>query len=220
MRLVLVEDDTPLRDFLAHAFTAEGLRVEAMPGGPRALARALTGTCDLVILDIGAEDQEGLGMLARLHRERPGLPVLVLSDADALGMKLRAFERGASDYVTKPFSLEELLARARVQLRCSARGAAGGVLRVGDLELDVSRRVARLGEATVALPDREFRLLHFLMQHAGEVVSRQRLLAEIWGYNFDPRSNVVEVCVRRLRRQLGQNAPIRTVRNAGYRAAA
>ena len=96
----------------------------------------------------------------------------------------------------------------------------GGVLRVGVLALDLTRRQARLGDTVADLADREFRLLHFLMLHPGEVISRQRLLSEVWGFDFDPRSNVVDVCVRRLRRQLGPDAPIETVRNAGYRAAA
>ena len=106
-----------------------------------------------------------------------------------------------------------------MQLR-RIHGGDGTVLRAGDLELDVARRQARLGAVVADLSDREFRLLHFLMLHVGEVVSRPRLLAEVWGYDFDPQSNVVDVCVRRLRRQLGPGAPIETVRNAGYRAAA
>jgi DNA-binding response OmpR family regulator len=122
--------------------------------------------------------------------------------------------------VAKPFSLDELLARARVQLRHVALNEDGTRIRVGSLELDLARRQARVGATIADLSDREFRLLHFLMRHVGEVVSRERLLAEVWGYGFDPRSNVVDVCVRRLRRRLGPGAPIETVRNAGYRAAA
>ncbi len=128
---------------------------------------------------------------------------------------MRGFELGAVDYVAKPFSLDELFARTRVQLRVGHVADDSAVLRIGRLELDVARREARVA----SLPDREFRLLHFLMLHPGEVVSRQRLLSEVWGFGFDPRSNVVDVCVRRLRRQLGPDAPIETVRNAGYRAA-
>jgi DNA-binding response OmpR family regulator len=116
--------------------------------------------------------------------------------------------------------LDELLARARVQLRRARVADEGTMIRVGTLVLDLARRQARVGDRVADLSDREFRLLHFLMQHVGQVVSRERLLAEVWGYDFDPGSNVVDVCVRRLRRRLGPDAPIETVRNAGYRAAA
>ena len=122
--------------------------------------------------------------------------------------------------MAKPFSLDELLARARVQLRRARVAEENTEIRVGRLVLDLARRQARVGESVADLSDREFRLLHFLMQHVGEVISRERLLSEVWGYDFDPRSNVVDVCVRRLRRRLGPDAPIETVRNAGYRAAA
>ena len=146
--------------------------------------------------------------------------MLILSARSDLPTKLHSFELGAVDYIAKPFSLEELLARARVHLRRAGGTDGGALLRAGRLALDVTRRQARVGDTVADLPDREFRLLHFLMLHPGEVISRQRLLSEVWGFDFDPRSNVVDVCVRRLRRQLGPDAPIETVRNAGYRAAA
>ena len=133
--------------------------------------------------------------------------------------KLRGFELGATDYVAKPFSLDELLARIRVRLRGAATFGDEHVLRGGSVVLDVARRQAGVGDRTADLSDREFRLLHHLLVHAGEVLSRERLLAEVWGYDFDPGSNVVDVCVRRLRQKLGPEAPIETVRNAGYRLA-
>jgi DNA-binding response OmpR family regulator len=122
--------------------------------------------------------------------------------------------------VSKPFSLEELLARARVWLGRGRITGADHVIRVGRLELDLARREARVGDTVAQLADREFRVLQFLMMNVGQVISRQRLLSEVWGYDFDPRSNVVDVCIRRLRQRLGPDAPIQTVRNAGYRAAA
>ena len=146
--------------------------------------------------------------------------MLILSARSDLATKLRGFELGAVDYVAKPFSLDELLARARVQLRRARVTDEGTVIRVGKLVLDLARRQARVGDTVADLSDREFRLLYFLMQHVGQVISRERLLSEVWGFDFDPRSNVVDVCVRRLRRRLGPEAPIETVRNAGYRAAA
>lgn len=221
MRMLVVEDETRIGAFLARAFEAEGFTVDVVADGVQGLSRALAGSYDLVILDLLLPGLDGLEVLARLQQQRPQLPVLIVSARGDLATKLRGFELGAVDYLAKPFSLEELLARTRVQVR-RARGAdtTGTTLQVGRLVLDIPRRRAKIGDATVDLHDREFRLLHFLMLHAGEVVSRQRLLSEVWGFDFDPRSNVVDVCVRRLRRQLGPDAPIETVRNAGYRAAA
>jgi DNA-binding response OmpR family regulator len=194
--------------------------VDVVEDGEHGLERALTGSYDLVILDLLLPGRDGLDALRELHRERSDLPVLILSARSDLPTKLRGFELGAVDYVAKPFSLDELLARARVQLRRGRGAEDGTVMRVGRLILDLASRQARVGDTVADLSDREFRLLYFLMQHVGQVISRERLLSEVWGFDFDPRSNVVDVCVRRLRRRLGPDAPIETVRNAGYRAAA
>jgi DNA-binding response OmpR family regulator len=220
MRILVVEDEARIRAFLARAFEAEGFVVDVAPDGETGLKLALSGSYEIVILDLLLPARDGLDVLQDLHQRRPGLPVLILSARSDLATKLRGFELGAVDYMAKPFSLDELLARARVQLRRAHAADDGSILRAGTLELDVTRRQARVGDMVVDLADREFRLLHFLMSHSGQVISRQRLLSEVWGFDFDPRSNVVDVCVRRLRRQLGPNAPIETVRNAGYRAAA
>jgi DNA-binding response OmpR family regulator len=220
MRILIVEDEARIRAFLARAFEAEGFRVDVVEDGNQGLSLALTGSYDLVILDLLLPGRDGLDALRELHRQRSELPVLILSARSDLATKLRGFELGAVDYVAKPFSLDELLARARVQLRRARVTDEGTVIRVGKLVLDLARRQARVGETVADLSDREFRLLYFLMQHVGQVISRERLLSEVWGFDFDPRSNVVDVCVRRLRRRLGPEAPIETVRNAGYRAAA
>jgi two-component system, OmpR family, copper resistance phosphate regulon response regulator CusR len=220
MRILIVEDEARIAAFLAKAFEAEGFHVDLAEDGERGLVRALAGNYDLVILDLLLPGRDGLEALRELQRQRSGLPVLILSARSDLPTKLRGFELGAVDYVAKPFSLDELLARARVQLRAARIPDEGTVIRVGRLALDLARRQARVGETVADLSDREFRLLHFLVEHEGQVISRERLLSEIWGYDFDPRSNVVDVCVRRLRRRLGPDAPIETVRNAGYRAAA
>ena len=220
MRMLLVEDEARIRAFLARAFDIEGFKVDVVPDGEQGLDAALAGDYELVILDLLLPGRDGLDVLRELHDRRPGLPVLILSARTELATKLRGFELGAVDYLAKPFSLDELFARIRVQMRARHGAEGETVLRAGQLALDVSRRQARIGATVASLPDREFRLLQFLMLHPGEVVSRQRLLSEVWGIDFDPRSNVVDVCVRRLRRQLGSDAPIETVRNAGYRAAA
>jgi DNA-binding response OmpR family regulator len=220
VRLLVVEDEARIRSFLARALEVEGFQVDEVADGERGLAAALAHDYGLVILDLMLPGRDGLDVLEELHARRPELPVLILSARSELPTKLRGFELGAADFMAKPFSLDELFARIRVQTR-ARRGPDGeAALRLGRLTLDISRRQARVDDRVTNLSDREFRLLHFLMLHPGEVVSRQRLLSAVWGYDFDPRSNVVDVCVRRLRRQLGPDAPIETVRNAGYRAAA
>jgi two-component system, OmpR family, copper resistance phosphate regulon response regulator CusR len=222
MRILVVEDETRIRSFLARAFAAEGFLVDVAADGEQGLERVLGGDYDCVILDLLLPGQGGLEVLRRLQLQHQDLPVLILSARSDIPTKLRGFELGAVDYIVKPFSLDELLARVRLHMRRGNGGSSGdgGVLRVGVLALDLARRQVRMGDTVADLADREFRLLHFLMLHPGEVISRQRLLSEVWGFDFDPRSNVVDVCVRRLRRQLGPHAPIETVRNAGYRAAA
>jgi two-component system copper resistance phosphate regulon response regulator CusR len=220
MRILLIEDEARIRAFVARGFEAEGYIVDGTEDGHDGLARALSGACDLVILDLMLPGIDGLTLLRELHARAPELPVVILSARSELSTKLRGFELGAVDYLPKPFSLDELLARVRVQLRSARGGDDGRVLRAGELVLELARRQARIGDAVTDLTDREFRLLHFLVLHVGEVVSRERLLSEVWGYHFDPGSNVVDVCVRRLRKRLGPDAPIETVRNAGYRVAA
>ncbi len=220
MRILIVEDEARIRAFLARAFEAEGYVADVVEDGREGIIRALAGSYDLVILDLLLPGRDGLDVLRELHAQDADLPVIILSARSDLHTKLMGFDLGAVDYVAKPFSLDELLARARVQLRRARTSDDRTLIRVGHLELDLACRQARLGGTVADLSDREFRVLHFLVLHVGEVVSRERLLSEVWGYDFDPRSNVVDVCVRRLRRRLGPSAPIETVRNVGYRAAA
>src|SRR5437868_4102622 len=176
--------------------------------------------CDLVILDLLLPRLDGLSVLRTLEAKHPDLPVVIVSARADLATKLRGFGLGARDYLTKPFSFDELLARIRVHMRRPDLDGNGHTLRAGALALDVPRRQARVGEHVVDLSDREFHLLHHLLECAGEVVSRERLLSEVWGYHFDPGSNVVDVCIRRLRKKLGPASPIETVRHAGYRVSA
>jgi DNA-binding response OmpR family regulator len=220
MKILVIEDEARILSFLARGLEAEGYRVEGASDGRDGLVRAVQEEWDLVLLDLMLPGLDGLDVLDTLHRRRPKLPVLILSARADLPTKLRGFELGASDYVSKPVALDELLARVRVQLRRSHPDDGGTSLRSGSLVLDLARRQASLGDVVCDLSDREFRLLHHLVLHAGEVISRERLLADVWGYTFDLGSNVVEVCVRRLRKKLGPEAPIETVRHAGYRLAA
>jgi DNA-binding response OmpR family regulator len=216
LRILVIEDESRIRSFLARALEAEGFAVDGADNGPDGLERALRGMYDLVILDLLLPRLDGLSVLRELHRRSPDLPVVIVSARSDLPTKLQGFRFGANDYLAKPFALDELLARVRVQLRARGDGH-DGVLQAGGLILDLARRQARIGECEIGLSDREFRLLHHLVRHAGEVVTRDSILSAVWGYHFDPRSNVVDVCVRRLRRKLGDDAPIETVRHAGYR---
>ncbi|TML52716.1 MAG: response regulator transcription factor [Actinobacteria bacterium] len=220
MRILVIEDEPRILAFLARGLEAEGFLVDAATDGVAGVAQASQRRYDLVVLDLLLPKVDGLSVLRALQVEHPGLPVVIVSARSDLDTKLRGFGLGACDYVSKPFSFDELLARVRAQLRRNEPSENGAVMQAGGLSLDLPRRQATLGDVVADLSDREFRLLHHLVQHEGEIVSRESLLAEVWGYHFDPRSNVVEVCVRRLRRKLGAGAPIETVRHGGYRLAA
>jgi DNA-binding response OmpR family regulator len=220
MQILVVEDEARILTFVARALRAAGMTVSVADDGRQGLARALAYPFDLVILDLMLPTLGGLEVVRELHARKPDLPVLILSARTDLDTKLRGFALGASDYLAKPFALDELLARVRVQTRRHRGRDQRDVLRSGALELDLTRREARIGEHVSELTDGEFRLLLHLVEHAGEVISREQLLSDVWGYDFDPRSNVVDVGVRRLRRKLGPEAPIETVRNVGYRLAA
>jgi len=220
MRILVIEDEARIQAFLTRGLEAEGYTVVAAGDGREGIDLAAGTHWDLVVLDLLLPGLNGLQVLRELHRTKPDLPVVILSARSDVQTKLRGFELGATDYLAKPFSLDELLARIRVRLRGAATFGDEHVLRRGNVVLDVARRQAGVGDRTADLSDREFRLLHHLLVHAGEVVSRERLLSEVWGYDFDPGSNVVEVCVRRLRQKLGPDAAIETVRSAGYRLAA
>lgn len=220
MRILVVEDEPRILAFLARGLETEGFSVDGARDGVDALRLARRGAYDLVLLDLLLPGLDGLSVLHELTRLRPELPVVIVSARSDLPTKLRGFGLGASDYLSKPFSFDELVARIRVALRHAHGADNGSVLRFGTLVLDLARREARLGATTAQLSDREFRVLHHLLEHPGEVVSRERLLSEVWGYHFDPGSNVVDVCIRRLRKKLGNDAPIETVRYAGYRLTA
>jgi DNA-binding response OmpR family regulator len=217
MRILVIEDEPRILAFLARGLEAEGFSVDGASDGRAGIARAARGQYDLAILDLLLPGLDGFTVLRELQHEQPELPVVIVSARSDLETKLRGLDFGACDYVSKPFSLDELLARVRAQLRRGRSLENGTVVRAGSLSLDVAKRQARLGDVVAELSDREFRLLHHLVLHEGEVVSRERLLADVWGYHFDPRSNVVDVCIRRLRQKLGSRAPIETVRHGGYR---
>jgi DNA-binding response OmpR family regulator len=216
-RILLVEDEPGIRDFILRALSAAGYETDSAPDGSDGLRRAQVSEYDLVILDLVMPDMDGRTVLAQLLRGRPDQAVMVLSCLDEVTTKVFCLELGAKDYLTKPFSLAELLARVRVQLRAAGH-LRTETIRTGELILDVGRLEANCGNGPIALTRLEFLLLKELMEHAGQSVGKEQLLASIWGYDFDPGSNVVDVCVRRLRSKLGFEL-IKTVRGAGYQLA-
>ena len=211
------DDEPRIRDFIGRALTVAGIAVEFAATGHEGLELTTTGDYDLVILDLVMPDLDGRLVLERLMRIRPDQPVLVLSCLADVSSKVDCLDLGAQDYLTKPFSLAELLARVRARLRADGHQSSE-VLRVGELALDTVRLQADCGHGTVSLTRLEFLLLRELMEHAGHSVPKGQLLSSVWGYAFDPGSNVVDVCVRRLRRKLGFEL-ITTVRGEGYRLA-
>jgi DNA-binding response OmpR family regulator len=220
MRILVIDDEPRILGFLSRGLTAEGYSVDVADNGVDALRAARQNGYDLVLLDLLLPGVDGLSVLQALGHVHPDVPVVIVSARSDLPTKLRGFGLGAADYLSKPFSFDELIARIRVQLRKTRNAEADHVLRSGSIELDLARREARVGSSIARLSDREFRVLHHLVEHEGEVISRERLLSEVWGYHFDPCSNVVDVCIRRLRKKLGTEAPIETVRHAGYRLTA
>jgi two-component system OmpR family response regulator len=220
---ILVADDEPgIRAFIGRALGAAGYAADFAATGAEVLQRALASHYDLVILDLVMPDMAGQAVLERLLAADPEQAVLVLSCLADVASKVACLERGAQDYLTKPFSLAELLARVRVRVRGvagdSGHDRTGEIVRAGRLTLDFGRMVADIGAGPVPLTRLEFLLLRELAEHAGQSVSKGQLLASVWGYDFDPGSNVVDVCVRRLRSKLGFGL-IKTVRGEGYQLA-
>jgi DNA-binding response OmpR family regulator len=225
-RILVIDDEPDIRDFLIRALAADGYRVDAACDGAAGLHRAVDGSYELVILDLvmpapaGSQVSGGRDVLAALHRDHPEQHVLVLSCVTDVASKVECLDLGARDYLTKPFALAELLARVRVQLRGEhqPREQQHEVLRAGPLVLDLGRLEADSGFGPIALTRLETMLLRELMEHPGHSVPKDQLLASVWGIDFNPGSNVVDVCVRRLRSKLGFHL-IETVRGAGYRLA-
>ena len=227
-RILIVDDEPNIRSFIGRALSAAGYLPAFASSGSEALRHALGTHYDLVLLDLVMPDMNGSSVLDQLLRARPDQTVMVLSCVADVAAKVDCLERGARDYLTKPFSLAELLVRIRVRLREDAHlrnegprpgEAAGEIVRAGSLTLDVARLVADIGHGPVPLTRLEFLLLRALAEHYGQSVSKGRLLASVWGYDFDPGSNVVDVCVRRLRSKLGFDL-IKTVRGEGYQLVA
>ncbi len=217
-RILLVDDEPRIREFVSRALSAAGYAIDFASDGAGALARLAVGGYGLVVLDLIMPDMDGRVVLTEIMRRQPEQAVLVLSCLEDVATKVACLELGAQDYLTKPFSLAELLARVRARLRADGH-QTGEVIRAGLLELDVGRLQANIGTGPVPLTRLEFLLLRELIEHPGRSVPKGQLLASVWGIEFDPGSNVVDVCVRRLRNKLGFEL-IKTVRGEGYQLAA
>jgi len=228
-RILIVDDEPKIGSFIGRALTAAGYATEFACSGADALRSYAASSYDLVILDLVIADMDGRQVLGQLLAVRPDQAVIVLSCVADVAAKVDLLERGAQDYLTKPFSLAELLARVHVRLRAEPHHTEphhdgesahvgtppGEMIRTGRVTLDVGKLVADIGQGPVPLTRLEFLLLRELAEHTGQLVSKNSLLASVWGYDFDPGSNVVDVCVRRLRSKLGFEL-IKTVRGEGY----
>ncbi len=215
----MVEDERTLASFVEQSLHAEGYAVSVVHDGESAEAAALTGDYALVLLDVMLPGKSGLDVLSSIRARLPELPVIVLTARAAVEQKVEGLDRGANDYVTKPFSFEELLARVRAQLRGPGQRESS-VLEAGGIRMDLrTRRVACDGH-DVQLTAREFEVLAYLMRHPDQVLSREQILNAVWGFDFDPGTKVLEVYIGYLRRKLGDAGaedPIETVRHVGYR---
>jgi len=218
-RVLLIEDEPGIVDFVRRGLEAEGFTVEAATDGIEGERLALRRSFDAIVLDLMLPRRGGLEVLESVQRAMPNVPVIVLTARGEIEDRVEGLEAGAVDYLVKPFSMAELVARVRVHLRVIAQASASTLSAEG-IEVDLlSRRVRREGRS-VTLSTTEFELLVYLMRHHGHVVSREQILSSVWGYEHDPATNVVDVYVGYLRRKLassGQPAPIFTVRAVGYR---
>jgi DNA-binding response OmpR family regulator len=213
-RILIAEDEYHIASFLEKGLAANGFATLVAVDGVTAAATARDAEFDLLILDLGLPRRDGLEVLAEMRRRGERMPVIVLTARDAVPDRVAGLELGADDYVTKPFSFEELLARVRARLRDDRREST--MLRVAGVSLDLRTRRVDVNGRSVELTAREFALTETFMRHPGQVLSREQLLSHVWGYDFDPGSNVVEVYVRYLGRKLGDER-IETVRGMGYR---
>jgi two-component system OmpR family response regulator len=217
--VLLIEDEPGIVDFVRRGLEAEGFELETALDGERGEQLALRGGYDAIVLDLMLPGRGGLEILASVRQTTPNVPVIVLTARGEVEDRVQGLEAGAVDYLVKPFSLAELAARLRAQLRVIAEVSAS-TLRGEDIEVDLLSRTVRRGRRAVQLSRTEFELLAYMLRHHGQALSREELLSSVWGYEHDPATNVVDVYIGYLRRKLGlpgDPAPIFTVRAVGYR---
>jgi DNA-binding response OmpR family regulator len=219
VRILLVEDERGIADFVERALRGQGHAVDVAADGLEGERGAVGGDPDLVILDVMLPGRSGLDVLERIRRVKPALPVIMLTARAEVADKVRGLDAGATDYITKPFSVEELLARVRAPLRTPVPDATTRLC-VAGIDMDLLRRVVTRDGAPVHLSAKEFDLLAYFLRHPGYALSREQLLHGVWDYEHDPGTNIVDVYVGYLRRKLARAdrpAPIETVRSVGYR---
>jgi DNA-binding response OmpR family regulator len=214
-RILIVEDEARIASFLEKGLRSNGFSTQVASDGESALGLARAGSFDLVILDLGLPGLHGFDLLRELRERDTRLPVIILTARDGVHDTVAGLERGADDYVSKPFRFDELLARVRVRLR-GDRAPEPTVLEVGDAALDLRTRKVTSGGQSFDLSAREFALAEVFFRHPGQVLAREQLLSQVWGYDFDPGSNIVDVYVGYIRRKLGKKR-ITSVRGMGYR---
>lgn len=214
-RILIVEDEPRITSFLEKGLGAEGYSTSVASTATDGLSYARTGEFDLVILDIGLPDKDGFWVLEELRKHDRTLPVVILTARDGVADTVQGFEGGADDYVTKPFRFEELLARIKARLR-EDRRPESDVLEVADVQLNLKTRKIMRGDKATELSAREFALAELFFRHPGQVLTREQLLSNVWGYDYDPGSNIVDVYVGYLRKKVGGDL-IKTVRGVGYR---
>ncbi len=219
MRILLVEDDLKIASFVSKGLKQAGYAVDHATDGVEGLHLALTEPYDAAIIDIMLPKLDGLSIIERLREERIDTPVIILSARRTVDDRVRGLQTGGDDYLTKPFSFSELLARVQGLIRRASRVVDSVHLNVGDLSVDLVTREVLRGEDKIELQPREFSLLEYLMRNAGRVVSKTMILEHVWGYSFDPQTNVVDVLVSRLRTKIDRDFEkkmIHTIRGVGY----
>jgi DNA-binding response OmpR family regulator len=214
-RILIAEDEERIASFIDKGLTAAGFATTVVADGASAYEHARSSQFDLLVLDLGLPVRDGLTVLRQLRADRVEVPVIILTARDAVTDRVAGLEGGADDYMSKPFAFAELLARVRLRLRTPGQSEPT-VLRYGTLALDLRTRYAHVDGQSVELTAREFTLAEMLLRHPGQVLSREQLLGHVWGLDFDPGSNIVDVYIRYLRRKLGAER-IETVRGMGYR---
>jgi DNA-binding response OmpR family regulator len=215
-RILIAEDEPRLSSFLEKGLRAAGYRTTVCDNGHDAEAMARDPDFELLILDVGLPGQDGFTVLRLIRRRGERMPVLVLTARDEISDTVTGLDCGADDYMTKPFVFDELVARVRARLRAGDQTADSARLAIGDVGIDVRSRRASVAGDEVELTTKEFMLLETFLRHPGQLLSREQLLSHVWGYDFDPGSNVVDVYVGYLRRKLGADR-FETVRGMGYR---
>lgn len=220
LRVFLIEDDREIQNFLARALKEAGYRVDVASSAEQALSQALEGRHDAFIVDLTLPGMDGLDFIQKCRAQGVGVPVLILSARRSVDERVRGFEKGGDDYLTKPFALAELLARLQSLLRRSSPSLPeASSLRVADLEINLLRREARRAERRLNLTAKEFALLEYLVRNQKRLVTRSMILDCVWGMRFDPSTNVVDVHIHRLRSKIDDDSAtklIHTIRGAGY----